>query len=331
MTLRRLFRISREVALSVTAVAGALCLLALLLSIFFGIHPLMFRSGSMSPTISTGDLAFAHTISATSLHKGDIASVIEPDGSRVTHRVVSNTKVGAVSQLTMKGDANAVVDPQVYDVRSAERVFLVIPKAGYVVSWFSQSPGSFVLAGYLALMGILMFRRGSKDQTPPPEPIDETPAVQQDPVPAVAPAAPGHRRRRRLWAVGATALVVVVAVGWGQATWAYWTRNATVTGTTFAAASAWAPTGKAVVTCGTTGKKSVVINWTAVSGATSYDLYFPSGAFAQNVTTTTFTLTTVNQSGTFFVRAKNASGAGPASNSATYNVGNGNGNGTCSA
>ncbi|MGN6722731.1 MAG: signal peptidase I, partial [Marmoricola sp.] len=321
MTLKRLFQISREVALSVTAIVGALCLVGLALAVFFGIHPLMFRSGSMSPTIRTGDLAFAQNVSASSLRKGDIASVVEPGGSRVTHRVVSNTKVGAVSQLTMKGDANKVVDPQVYDVTKAERVFWVIPKAGYVVNWFSQSPGSFVLAAYLALMGILMFRRRrSDDALPPANPADDAPEAPETSTTVTDDLVPARpRRRRRLLAVGATAVVAVaVAVGWGQSTWAYWVRPATVSGTTFAAASAWAPTGKAVVTCGTTGKKSVTINWTAVAGATSYDLYYPNGTtLAQNVTTTTVTLTTTNQSGTFTVHARNASGAGPASNSAT--------------
>lgn len=346
MILGRLLRTTRQVALSATALVGALCALGLAGALLFGIHPLMFRSGSMSPTINTGDLAFAQAVSAASLRRGDIASVVEPDGTRVTHRVVSNTKVGALSQVTMKGDGNKVVDPQVYDVRSAERVMLVIPRAGYVVNWFAQSPGSFVLAAYLAMMCVLILRRdrGPSDAAPSdPAPTSEPASTSPTPARDSASAEPadieeagrsGRRRRGRVWAVAASALLVAIATGWGQSTWAYWTRPATVIGTTFTAASAWgAPTAAPVVTCGATGKKSVTINWTTVSGATSYDLYYPNGTTVgqSGATGTTVTLTTVNLSGTFTVRAKNSSGSGPASNAATFNVGNGNGSGTCSA
>jgi hypothetical protein len=86
-----------------------------------------------------------------------------------------------------------------------------------------------------------------------------------------------------------------------------------------------------VITCGTLGKKLVRVNWTAVPGATSYDMFFPSsGSTAVNTTATTFDLTTVNQNGTFQIKAKNAAGSSSFSNSLTYDVGNGSSNGTCS-
>ena len=85
-----------------------------------------------------------------------------------------------------------------------------------------------------------------------------------------------------------------------------------------------------VVSCGTTAKKLVNVSWTAVTGATSYDLYYPDGlTLATNQTGTTFPLSIVGQSGIFQVKARNASGTSPFSNVLTYDVGNGSNVGTC--
>ena len=68
-------RSRRELALNVGAVAGTVCILATLASVFFGITPLVLRSGSMAPQISTGALALARTVPAADLRFGDIVSV----------------------------------------------------------------------------------------------------------------------------------------------------------------------------------------------------------------------------------------------------------------
>ena len=47
----------RELALNIGAVAGLVCIIAAAASMFLGIKPLVFRSGSMEPAISTGALA----------------------------------------------------------------------------------------------------------------------------------------------------------------------------------------------------------------------------------------------------------------------------------
>lgn len=52
-------RAGRELALTVGAVAGLICVVAATASMLFGIKPLVFRSGSMSPEITTGSLALA--------------------------------------------------------------------------------------------------------------------------------------------------------------------------------------------------------------------------------------------------------------------------------
>ncbi|MFL6109044.1 MAG: hypothetical protein ACJ72L_18945 [Marmoricola sp.] len=86
-----------------------------------------------------------------------------------------------------------------------------------------------------------------------------------------------------------------------------------------------------VITCGTVGKKFVNINWSAVSGATSYDVYAPDGTTLKtNVTTTTYQFNVVNETGTVRVIAKNSIGQSVASNVLNYDVNNGSNSGTCS-
>ena len=80
----------REILLTVGAVLGAGCLILGLVAVTVGVHLLVFRSGSMSPTIETGDLALTRTVPATELRVDDVVSVIDSSGDRVTHRVVTS-------------------------------------------------------------------------------------------------------------------------------------------------------------------------------------------------------------------------------------------------
>ncbi|NLG47963.1 MAG: signal peptidase I, partial [Gordonia sp.] len=65
-------RSRRELALNVGAVLGLMCIVAAIASMLFGITPLVFRSGSMSPEIPTGSLAIARTVDAQDLRVGDV-------------------------------------------------------------------------------------------------------------------------------------------------------------------------------------------------------------------------------------------------------------------
>ena len=60
-----------------------------------GTFPLIVKSGSMSGTVETGDLMFAHTVEDTSsFKKGDIIVYWDKveGGSLVTHRIIEVTK-----------------------------------------------------------------------------------------------------------------------------------------------------------------------------------------------------------------------------------------------
>lgn len=144
----------REVLLSLGALAGLVSIIIFIAGLAFGITPLIFRSGSMSPTIDTGALAFARTVPASEVQVGDIVSVYDSQGTRITHRVESIDQQGnnlAIAQL--RGDANPVTDPDPYVITEADRVFFSVDRLGYVAVWLS-GPSGLVL-GAIAGGGLL--------------------------------------------------------------------------------------------------------------------------------------------------------------------------------
>ncbi|SDD14784.1 hypothetical protein [Rhodococcus tukisamuensis] len=144
----------REIALNVGAIAGLICVLAAAASFLFGIKPLVFRSGSMSPEIPTGALALSKATAAGDLAVGDVVSVLDQQGTRITHRIHEIVSADGInSVLILKGDANKDADISPYTVTEVDRVFFSVPGLGYAVSWLS-SPMAIFLGG--ALVGSVM-------------------------------------------------------------------------------------------------------------------------------------------------------------------------------
>ncbi|MGU3435800.1 signal peptidase I [Actinomycetes bacterium M1A6_2h] len=141
----------QETALTVGALLGLLCIAAAMAAMLFGITPLVFRSGSMSPTVTTGSVALGHDIPATNARVGDIVSVDRADGSRITHRVQSIESVAGNSvTLTLKGDANPASDPSPYIVTTVTKVVAHVPYLGYFVAWLS-TPFAWATGAVLSL------------------------------------------------------------------------------------------------------------------------------------------------------------------------------------
>ncbi|HIT75366.1 MAG TPA: signal peptidase I [Candidatus Avipropionibacterium avicola] len=140
----------RELALNIGAVAGLVCIIAAAASMFLGIKPLVFRSGSMEPAISTGALALTSPVPADELAVGDVVSVVTSGDVRITHRVTALAPMGdGTVAVTMRGDANNADDPSPYIVDEADRVFAHVDGVGYVVAWLS-SPVAIFLGGMVA-------------------------------------------------------------------------------------------------------------------------------------------------------------------------------------
>ncbi|WP_430331104.1 signal peptidase I [Rhodococcus sp. ACT016] len=147
-------RVWRESALTIGAIAGLVCIVATVAAMLFGIKPLIFRSGSMSPEITTGSLALSRNVPAIDLKVGDVISVENAQGTRITHRVYEiQPPTGDTVVVTLKGDANKDPDIEPYSITEADRVFASVGGLGYVAAWLS-SPIAIFLGG--AFAGVLL-------------------------------------------------------------------------------------------------------------------------------------------------------------------------------
>lgn len=210
--------IAGQVALTVGALLGVVCVVSTIAVHVFGIAPLVVRSGSMEPTMPVGSLALAVPVRGPDLHQGDVVSVSEPDGGRVTHRVVSTAASSQVAVTAyLKGDANRHPDPAPYVIGSATRVVVVAPLAGYAVSWM-QTPAGRVLT-FLASLFLLYvgFRhKGSRRHRSIDDDSDHSGRLSR----TVRRARPSTRnaryRARHASATGAVAVALSVALATQQ-------------------------------------------------------------------------------------------------------------------
>jgi signal peptidase I len=159
-TVRAGRRVSLQVVRRAGAAAAALAVVGGL--VYLGTWPPVatVMSGSMSPTIATGDVVvLRHLGRAPRL--GDIVAVTVPEAARarygyppeVIHRVV---RIGPTGDVTTKGDARPRPDP--FSVRrSAIRgeVVVTIPAAGRVLAFLTSTLGLIWLAGGALVLLVL--------------------------------------------------------------------------------------------------------------------------------------------------------------------------------
>jgi signal peptidase I len=171
LRLERVVWWARQGLLTGGAVLGAVCILAAIAAAAFGLRPLVFLSGSMSPAIETGALGIAHEVPASSLEPGDVVSVPTEGGERVTHRIVSVAMDGDEAELTLRGDANATADADTYRVAHADRVLFDVPLVGYLVGWMVGPVGLFLLGLYAAfLLSVILKQPTQRASAPDPDP-----------------------------------------------------------------------------------------------------------------------------------------------------------------
>lgn len=258
----------RESALTVGAVLGVMCVVAALASWMFGVTPLVFTSGSMSPSIETGDLGFARTVDAEDLAVGDVVSVTNTSGTRISHRIEQITPQGdGTAALVLKGDANDQSDLEPYVVADADRILFSVNKAGYVVAWLSGPSGAFLGGIVACALLFIAFRRPPRDTTAHNSTESTVPPTDQR---AVKPKSAGTAKS--VVALGAVGLAVLGATH-TTSTRADFTSTATVTGLSFTAAStitvAPAAPVLAKVMC-SSFLVALTMSWDAVPGATGY-------------------------------------------------------------
>lgn len=247
----------RETILWIGATLGVLCLGWTLAMFTFGLTPLVFTSGSMSPTIEAGDLAFATTVDADEVAEGDVVSVINDRGTRITHRVTQvDLQDDDSAILQLQGDANQSPDQEAYLVSEVERVNFSVPKAGYVVDAAGSPLGMFVGGLLVAAVLFLAFRRpgdGDADEAAPAEEVVDQPEK----------SAGDRGLVRRAGGVitlagGMAALVAAGTLSVVQPTTASWTDTPVMTtGGLSAMTLASAP----AASCSGSGGTSVTLSW----------------------------------------------------------------------
>lgn len=233
-----------DLALTVAAVLGVVCAVVVLAGPLFGVRMLVFRSGSMAPTITAGSLALAVSEPVGQARVGDVVAVLEADGSRVTHRVVKRD--GGV--LTLRGDANSADDPQTYSPATVDRVVAHVPAVGYGVAWATSPIGLLLLAA-----GILLLAASATGRRTPTHRAEK-------------PRAARSRTRTRARTGVTTCLVLTTVVGLGvlgpgqvRPGWAAaWKDPVAITGATYTAVTVPKPTITGCAVTGVTQKTATI-------------------------------------------------------------------------
>jgi signal peptidase I len=137
--------------------------LGLFLPTVFGYHSFAVMSGSMEPTIHTGDLVVDKRISPLQARVGDIVTFPDPaDHTRlITHRVRAIEVRADRVYFHTKGDANNTVQRWSVPANGTiGRVVVRLYRLGYVL-WFLSRPFGRILLIVIPVLalGILEIRR----------------------------------------------------------------------------------------------------------------------------------------------------------------------------
>lgn len=186
----------REVLLTLAALGGVICIVLVIMAFTGGYSLIMFKTGSMSPTIPAGSVALVQKIPASEIAVGDVVTVDRVDALPITHRVLTVQPADAedARTITMKGDANDVEDPAPYTVVDVRIVRGSVPALANVIVWFG-SPwvlGGVTIGASLLVVWAFWPRREREPGVEAGSGSAEDPVVAEDPV-----AAGALRRDRR--------------------------------------------------------------------------------------------------------------------------------------
>jgi signal peptidase I len=196
------------------AILGGVCILAVIAALLIGAKPLVFRSGSMAPAIPTGALGLSVPIEAASIRTGDVISIENAAGVRITHRVVKADISEDMATVTLKGDANAIPDAAPYVLRETDRVVAHAPLLGYAVAWLSSSAAVFAGGLFTAYLLFVAFGAPRRRHSQPESPTSDDPPAGQHRV-ASRRSVAGHRapdrtrRTTRMTAMAVASLIVL--------------------------------------------------------------------------------------------------------------------------
>jgi signal peptidase len=120
-----------------------------------GYRPFTVLSGSMEPTVSTGDVVVDSSIRPLEAHVGDIVTFPDPQNNSrlVTHRLRRVRARDGTVEMVTKGDANNTTERwSVPADGSIGRVEYRVPKLGYALAWVGGRGGKVLLIALPALL-----------------------------------------------------------------------------------------------------------------------------------------------------------------------------------
>lgn len=126
--------------LNILAVFGVMCIALTVLAFVGNYTIIMFKTGSMDPTIPQGSIAVVHEIPATEVKVGDVITVDRGIGLKpITHRAIAVKQLGGGEALIeMQGDANPNPDPEPYRVSQVRKVVWHAPGLAKQIVWLSN-------------------------------------------------------------------------------------------------------------------------------------------------------------------------------------------------
>lgn len=138
----------------------ALLIAAALTPALVGFYPMVVASGSMEPTLHTGDVAVVRKISPYDLQIGDVATYATAGGT-VTHRIVGLDVTPQGPFFLMRGDANLTTDPRSIPAQAiVGKVVYRVPRLGFLVDFANSLPGRVLFIGTpLVVLALLWSRR----------------------------------------------------------------------------------------------------------------------------------------------------------------------------
>ncbi len=134
----------------------------------FGYKPMIVLSGSMEPTISTGDLVLIEEVNTDLLKEGDIISFTNETKTITTHRIVSIVTEDGNKYFKTKGDNNNTEDPELIEADNVEGRYIGrIRRLGNVLIFAKQPVGMLVIILIILMIGTIwlyMIRRKEEKQ-----------------------------------------------------------------------------------------------------------------------------------------------------------------------
>ena len=110
----------------------------------------VIASGSMRPTLDVGDIAVIVQIHPEKIRVGDIIQYWrQGDPAPIIHRVIEIYKVGGVTYITTKGDANTAPDKPVMVTGTVGKLVFTIPKLGWITIYLKN----FIAQAWASIIG----------------------------------------------------------------------------------------------------------------------------------------------------------------------------------